>query len=197
MEKPEYLIIVFLIFITILINVFSTKSQKIYFFINPKDQNSINLLNNILKNSKNEIILVSNNSDKKILQNVVNKLNQIRPISKVLDIENFSDLKEVVYESCFKNAKCIFQPWDKFYSINNRLNVFGYPFNFEKNVKQPSNTASDSKGNAVFDKSTLGDRNVLDYDCKSKDIVDKKMEILLANQNPQMSCTNTRSSRGF
>ena len=183
MEKPEYLIIIFLIFITVFINIFSNKSEKIYFFINPKDQNSINLLNNILKNSKNEIILVSNNSNKEELQNIVNDFNQIRPISKIIDIEKFSDLNEVIYESCFKNAKCIFQPWDKFYSINNRLNVFGYPFNFENKVKQPSNTASDSKGNAVFD--------------KSRNIVDKKKEILLANQNPQMGCTNTRSSRGL
>ena len=58
-----------------------------------------------------------------------------------------------------------------------------FSFNFENKVKQPSNTASDSKGNAVFD--------------KSRNIVDKKKEILLANQNPQMGCTNTRSSRGL
>jgi len=197
MVKVEYLVIAILIFITILFNIFKTKSDKIYFFIDPKNEQSINLLNNILKNTKKEIILVIFNSKVEGLQNVIDNSNTIRPISKVMNIENFSDLKEVVYDSCYKNAKCIFQPWDKFYSINERLNVFGYPFDFESNVKQPSNTASDSNGNAVFEKkSTLGDRNVLDYDCKNNKWKEN-LEKVASQQNPQLGCTNTRSSRGL
>lgn len=194
LEKPEYLIILALIILTILINIFMPKTEKIYFFFNPKDEKSIELLNNILKNSKNNIILVTNNSNMKDVKEVVNKLNKTRSIEKILNVENFSDLNEVVYNSCYKNAKCIFQPWDKFYQINERLNVFGYPFKFESKVKQPSNTDSDSKGNAIFEK---GDRNVLDYDCKSNNTMREKLEAVLENQNPNMGCTNTRSSRGL
>jgi len=193
-EKPEYLIILVLIFLTVIITVFMPKTEKIYFFFNPKDKSSVELLNNILKNSKNEIILVTNNSNMEDVVNAVNKLNRIRPIEKILNVENFTDLNEVVYNSCFKNAKCIFQPWDKFYAINERLNVFGYPFKFENKVKQPSNTDSDSRGNAVFEK---GDRNVLDYDCKSNNTLREKLDAIVANQNPQMGCTNTKSSRGL
>ena len=195
MEKPEYLIIAILIVLIIIINIFTNKSQKIYFFFNPKDQLSIDLLNNILKNNNNsEIILVTNNSDEEEVKKSVNNMR----ISKILNVENFSDLNEVIYDSCFKNAKCIFQPWDKFYNIKNRVNVFGYPFKFQNKVDTPSNLSSDVNGNAAFASNedgtktsgniTYGDKNV-----KNK----KKFKRNAASQNPVIQCTNTRSSRGL
>ena len=44
MEKFEYLILLILIIISIIINVFYNKSQKIYYFFDAKDEKSIELL---------------------------------------------------------------------------------------------------------------------------------------------------------
>jgi hypothetical protein len=47
-----------------------------------------------------------------------------------------SDLNQVIFDTCYRNAKCINQPSNKFYEIYNRLNVFGYPFEFENNYSE-------------------------------------------------------------
>ena len=123
-------------------------------------------------------------------------LNKIRPVNKVLNIENMTDLNEVVYDSCFKNAKCIFQPWDRFYSIVNRLNVYGYPFKFQNKIESPSNTASDAQGNAVFAPDTDGTKtsgNIV-YGPKNGN---QKLRDLIVGSKSAISCSNTRSSRGL
>ena len=195
MEKFEYLILLILIIISIIINVFYNKSQKIYYFFDAKDEKSIELLNNILKNSNNEIILVTSEKDnvenQVSMRDVLQKLSNIRPVSKVLNIEKFSDLSEVVYESCFKNAKCIFQPYDRFYAIANKLNVQGYPFKFESKIDSPSNVPSDVNGNAAVNYGN-SDKNLDLLNDKNASVTKIKKFV----EGPG-GCNNTRSSRGL
>lgn len=195
MEKFEYLILLILIIISIIINVFYNKSQKIYYFFDAKDEKSIELLNNILKNSNNEIILVTSEKDnvenQVSMRDVLQKLSNIRPVSKVLNIEKFSDLSEVVYESCFKNAKCIFQPYDRFYAIANKLNVQGYPFKFESKIDSPSNVPSDVNGNAAVNYGN-SDKNLDLLNDKNASVTKIKEFV----EGPG-GCNNTRSSRGL
>jgi len=194
MEKYEYLIIIILIILSIVINVFYNKSQKIYFFFDAKDEKSVKLLSNILKNSDNEIIIVTSEKEENEhnMREVLQKLSSVRPVSKVLNIEKLTDLSEVVYEACFKNAKCIFQPHDRFYAIANRLNVQGYPFQFENKIDSPSNIPSDVNGNASVNYGNS----------------DKNIDLLSGNKNASVGklkelvegpggCSNTRSSRGL
>jgi ATP-dependent Lon protease len=194
MEKYEYLIIIILIILSIVINVFYNKSQKIYFFFDAKDEKSVKLLSNILKNSDNEIVIVTSEKEENEhnMREVLQKLSSVRPVSKVLNIEKLTDLSEVVYEACFKNAKCIFQPHDRFYAIANRLNVQGYPFQFENKIDSPSNIPSDVNGNASVNYGNS----------------DKNIDLLSGNKNASVGklkelvegpggCSNTRSSRGL
>lgn len=195
MEKYEYLIIVILIIVSIVLNIFYNKSQKIYFFFDAKDEKSVQLLNNILKNSDNEIVIVTSEKqgNEHNMREVLEKIStNTRPVSKVLNIEKLTDLSEVVYEACFKNAKCIFQPHDRFYAIANRLNVQGYPFKFENKIDSPSNIPSDVNGNASVNYGNS----------------DKNIDLLSDNKNAQVGklkelvegpggCSNTRSSRGL
>jgi hypothetical protein len=192
MEKHEYLIVAILIILSIVINIFFNKSQKIYFFLDPKDKKSIELLNNILKNTNNEVILVMSPEKEDKLKDLFQNLVSIRPIKKVLNVENFSDLSEIVYETCFKNAKCIFQPHDKFYSIANKLNVQGYPFQFENNADSPSNLPADINGLASVNYGN-SDKNIDLLSGNKNAGVGKLREIV---QGPS-GCSNTRSSRGL
>jgi len=176
MEKYEYLIIIILVLLSILINIFYRNSQKIYFFFDSKDEKSVELLNNILKNSKNEIIIVTS-EEKGKMKEILQNLNSERSVSKVINIEKLTDLSEIIYETCFKNAKCVFQPHDRFYAIANRLNVQGYPFQFDNNIKTPSNIEGDMDGNEKLDSSNV-----------------KKLKELINNP---VGCSNTRSSRGL
>jgi len=195
MEKFEYIILVILVILSIVINIFYNKSEKIYYFFDAKDVKSKELLNNILKNSNNEVILVT--SEKDTAENQVNmrdilqQLSTIRPVSKVLNIEKFSDLSEVVYQSCFKNAKCIFQPFDRFYAIANKLNVQGYPFKFENNADSPSNIPSDVNGNASVNYGN-SDKNIDLLNDKNASVTKIKEFV----EGPT-GCSNTRSSRGL
>ena len=192
MEKHEYLIVAILIFLSIVINIFFNKSQKIYFFLDPKDKKSIELLNNILKNTNNEVILVMSPEKEDKIKDLFQNLVSIRPIKKVLNVENFSDLSEIVYETCFKNAKCIFQPHDKFYSIANKLNVQGYPFQFVNNTDSPSNLPADINGLASVNYGN-SDKNIDLLSGNKNAGVGKLREIV---QGPS-GCSNTRSSRGL
>lgn len=194
MEKIEYLILIFLTILFVISNIYLNKTQKIYFFFDHTDAKSLHILKKMLQDSSNEIIIVT--SVETSLSKIMKDLNKIRPINKVLNIENMTDLNEVVYDSCFKNAKCIFQPWDKFYSIVNRLNVYGYPFKFQNKIDSPSNTASDSRGNAVFAKDVDGTKtsgNIV-YGPKNGN---EKLRDLIVGSKSAVSCSNTRSSRGL
>jgi len=194
MEKYEYLILIILVILSIILNIFYNKSQKIYFFFDAKDKKSIQLLNNILKNSDNEIIIVTSEKDENehSMREILQKLSSIRPVSKVLNIEKFSDLSEIVYESCFKNAKCIFQPHDKFYAIANKLNVQGYPFAFETKIDSPSEIPADVNGNASVNYGN-SDKNIDLLSGNKNASVGKLRELV---EGPR-GCSNTRSSRGL
>ena len=194
MEKNEYLILIFITILFVISTIFLNKTQKIYFFFDHTDAKSLSILKNMLKDTSNEIVIVT--STEKSIKHILKDLNKIRPVNKVLNIENMTDLNEVVYDSCFKNAKCIFQPWDRFYSIVNRLNVYGYPFKFQNKVESPSNTASDSRGNAVFAPDADGTKtsgNIV-YGPKNGS---QKLRDLIVGSKSAVSCSNTRSSRGL
>ena len=194
MEKNEYLILIFITILFVISTIFLNKTQKIYFFFDHTDAKSLSILKNMLKDTSNEIVIVT--STEKSIKHILKDLNKIRPVNKVLNIENMTDLNEVVYDSCFKNAKCIFQPWDRFYSIVNRLNVYGYPFKFQNKIESPSNTASDAQGNAVFAPDTDGtvtSGNIV-YGPKNGN---EKLRDLIVGSKSAVSCSNTRSSRGL
>ena len=194
MEKNEYLILIFITILFVISTIFLNKTQKIYFFFDHTDAKSLSILKNMLKDTSNEIVIVT--STEKSIKHILKDLNKIRPVNKVLNIENMTDLNEVVYDSCFKNAKCIFQPWDRFYSIVNRLNVYGYPFKFQNKIESPSNTASDAQGNAVFAPDTDGTKtsgNIV-YGPKNGN---QKLRDLIVGSKSAISCSNTRSSRGL
>jgi hypothetical protein len=194
MEKIEYIILIFLAILFVITHIFLNTPQKIYFFFDPTNAKSIKVLKEMLKNSSNEIIIVSLKNTS--IEHILKDLNKIRPVDKIFNIENMTDLNEIVNDSCYKNAKCIFQPWDKFYSISNRLNVFGYPFNFQNKIDSPSNVASDSRGNAVFkanEDGTVTSGNII-YGPKNGN---QKLRDLIVGSKSAVSCSNTRSSRGL
>ena len=115
-------------------------SQKIYVFLDENDEKSILILNNVLKNTDSDIVIVTSdkNNDSEKRRSLIKNFNNIRPIHKLLNVEKFGDMSEIIYDTCFKNARCANQPSDKFYSIVNRLNVFGYPFQFKNSPDFPN-----------------------------------------------------------
>ena len=42
-----------------------------------------------------------------------------------------ADLTQIYFDTCYRNAKCVNQPSNKFYQIYNTIGVFGYPFKFK------------------------------------------------------------------
>lgn len=136
----ENIILISLIVVSILVTMYYKPSQKVYVFLDENDEKSILLLNNILKNTDSDVVIVTSNKndDSEKRRSLIKKFNNIRPINKVLNVEKFRDMTEIIYDTCFKNARCANQPSDKFYEIVNRLNVFGYPFNFENTPDIPN-----------------------------------------------------------
>lgn len=134
----EHLIVISLLVVSILVTIFYKESKKVYVFLDENDEKSIILLNNILKNSKSDVVIVTTNNDNEKKRSLLKGFNNIRPIHKILNVEKFGDMKELIYDTCFKNGRCANQPSDKFYAIVNKLNVFGYPFNFENSPDYPN-----------------------------------------------------------
>lgn len=144
MSNYEHTILLVLIVIVILILIFYRKRSKVYYFVDKNDKKSLDILKKILKKTTNEVILVVSKEKDSEVNQIITELNNIRPIKKVLNRESFRDMTEIAFESCFRNAKCMNQPNDRFYAIVNKLNVFGYPFDYDNKIVTPSDAPSDN-----------------------------------------------------
>jgi len=128
--------ILILIAICVYFFMFYNKKQKVYFFLNKDDTNSFKTLNKILKNSEYEVIVVNYDTDDSSLLELNKVTNSCRAVDKVLNIEKMTDLTQIYFDTCYRNAKCVNQPSNKFYELYNKMNVFGYPFKFQDNSSE-------------------------------------------------------------
>lgn len=139
MSIKSIIIILILIAIGVYFCEFYNKKQKVYFFLNKDDTNSIESfesLNKILKNSDYEVIVVNYDTDNSTLLELNKVTSSCRPVDKVLNIEKMTDLTQIYFDTCYRNAKCVNQPSNKFYEIYNTIGVFGYPFKFQDNASE-------------------------------------------------------------
>jgi hypothetical protein len=159
MDNLEYFALILFIIVILYVIYYHRKPSKIYFFLN-NDENSFIVLNKLLKETDREIVIVTTSENQMTTetQTLLNEYNKIRPIKKVLNIENFFDVGEIAFEASFRNAKCMYQPNDFFYPIVNRLNVYGYPFDYEYKVEKPSDSKSDSMGNSLVSNYTTASK---------------------------------------
>jgi hypothetical protein len=128
--------ILILIAIGVYFLMFYNKKQKVYFFLNKDDSNSFKALNKILKNSEYEVIVVNYDTDNSSLLELNKVTSSCRAVDKVLNIEKMTDLTQIYFDTCYRNAKCVNQPSNKFYEIYNTIGVFGYPFKFQDNASE-------------------------------------------------------------
>lgn len=151
MKNIEIIILLLVITVLVIYHVFSKKQEKIYFFLNKDDDKSLNLLNNILKNSKSKIILVNYDKDMDLIEinKILNKNKNSRPIYDLINIENMNDVTKI-----YNNKKCINQPSDRFYEIVNKVGVFGYPFDFEDNPSELLNSDTHSDNKKIYNANT-------------------------------------------
>jgi hypothetical protein len=144
MYKIGTCVLIILIILLIILHLPSDRKDVVYFFLNKDDDKSLKILNKILKKSKSKIILV--NYDKNIdllkLNQIINESNNIRPIHKIINIENMTDLEHI-----YRNRKCINQPGNLFYEIKNTVGVYGYPFDFQDSPSELLNNDDDYKLN--------------------------------------------------
>jgi len=151
MKQIAIIILLVILVVVGLLNFLNSKQENVYFFLNKADDKSLDLLNNILKNSNSKVILVNYDKDVNLikLNEIINNCNKIRPIHDLINIENMQDLEEL-----YKNRKCVNQPGDKFYEIVNKVGVFGYPFDFEDNPSELLN----NDGNKIHKAKTDSNR---------------------------------------
>jgi len=147
MSIKSIIMILILIAIGVYFFVFYNKKQKVYFFLNNDDTNSFGSLNKILKNSDYEVIVVNYDTDNSSLLELNKVINSCRPVDKILNIEKMTDLTQIYFDTCYRNAKCVNQPSNKFYEIYNTIGVFGYPFKF----KDSASELLDNKKNNLID----------------------------------------------
>jgi len=147
MNQISIVILLLIIILLFLVNMSSDKEDKIYFFLNNNDDKSLELLNNILKNSKSKVILVNYGKDIDLIKinKLINNCNKIRPIHKIMNIEKMEDLQKIYY-----NKKCINQPEHKFYELKNKVGVFGFPFDYEDNESELLNNQIDNNNTATI-----------------------------------------------
>jgi hypothetical protein len=139
MSIKNIIIILILIAIGVYFCMFYNKKQKVYFFLNKDDTNSVESfesLNKILKNSDYEVIVVNYDTDNTSLLELNKVTSYCRAVDKVLNIEKMTDLTQIYFDTCYRNAKCVNQPSNKFYEIYNTIGVFGYPFKFQDNASE-------------------------------------------------------------
>jgi len=132
MDRTQIFVLGILVIMAIIINKIMYAKQTIYFFISEDDE-SVNKLKELLSNPNNEIILVNykQNINLEKLNSLINQCSNRSLIKDILNIEGMEDLQGVLIDYCYKNAKCVNQPHDKYYAIKEKLNVFGFPFDFQ------------------------------------------------------------------
>jgi len=148
MDRTQIFVLGILVIMAIIINKIMYAKQTIYFFISEDDE-SVNKLKELLSNPNNEIILVNykQNINLEKLNSLINQCSNRSLIKDILNIEGMEDLQGVLIDSCYKNAKCVNQPSNKFYEIYNTIGVFGYPFKF----KDSASELLDNKTNNLID----------------------------------------------
>jgi hypothetical protein len=152
MLLKSLILILIIIAIFVYFYFFYNNNQKVYYFLNKDDETSFDALNDILKQSDYEVIVVNYDSDIESLNGLNKVINRCRPINKILNIEKMTDLTQIYFDTCYRNAKCVNQPSNKFYELYNKMNVFGYPFKFQDNSsellgKLPTNNLIDVNSN--------------------------------------------------
>ena len=172
MSIKSIIIILILIAISVYFYFFYNNKQKVYYFLNKDDETSFDKLNDILKQSDYEVIVVNYESDEKSLNGLNKIINKCRPINKVLNIEKMTDLTQIYFDTCYRNAKCVNQPSDKFYELYNTIGVFGYPFKFEDNaselLKNKTNNLIDTSKDNTCSKSNKVDTDSPPWQRKKK-----------------------------
>ena len=154
MSIKSIIIILILIAIGVYFCMFYIKKQKVYFFLNKDDTNSVESfesLNKILKNSDYEVIVVNYDTDDSSLLELNKVTSSCRAVDKVLNIEKMTDLTQIYFDTCYRNAKCVNQPSNKFYEIYNTIGVFGYPFKFQDNASELLGNKTKTKTNNLID----------------------------------------------
>jgi len=124
MDNYQIAFYIFIILTAFYLNNLYENSSEIIFLYSGDDDET-HYLKKILSEKKNVTIIPTNNS-----KSINNKLNTIKSNSNIATIEKFSET--LVRNTLNKKPKCIMcHPNNMFYQIVNKLNVYGYPFNFE------------------------------------------------------------------
>lgn len=153
MSVNKLVLILIILGISVYFFMFYNSKQKVYFFLNKNDDNSFNELIKILKNPNYDVTVVNYDSDEESILKLNSVIKSCRPVDRILNIENMTDLTQIYFDTCYRNAKCVNQPSNKFYEIYNKLGVFGYPFKFENNSSELlGNNLIDVSKNATCNK---------------------------------------------
>ena len=146
MKKMFIYFCIFIVLSALYMNHINEHNEEIYFMysgsINEKE-----MLNKILKKHKKVSIIKTDN-------NIV--LDCTQNPYKIYNIEKFTD---VINSNCWtKRPKCILcHPDNMFYTIVNKVNVYGYPFEFENPLYDPNYNPLMSFDNQYYHNKNLND----------------------------------------
>lgn len=138
MDYYQIAFYIFIVLTALYFNYLHENSSEIIFLYSG-DEEETKYLKNVLNQINNVTIVPTNNSE-----SIKNKLNSIQNATNFATIEKFSDT--LVRNTLKKKPKCIMcHPNNMFYQIVNKLNVYGYPFNFEISYPFPAYGEQDTK----------------------------------------------------
>jgi len=124
MDNYQIAFYIFIVLTAFYINYINENASEIIFLYSGDDEET-KYLKKIL-NEKNNVTIVPTSNN----ESIKDKLNAIKSNSNIATIEKFSET--LVRNTLKKKPKCIMcHPNNMYYQIVNRLNVYGYPFNFE------------------------------------------------------------------
>ena len=145
MDYYQITFYIFIVLTALYMNYLNDHSTEIIFLYSGNDEET-NYLKQILSEMKNVTIVPTIDSE-----TVKNKLNTIKNSFKVAKIEKFSETLDK--NTLKKKPKCIMcHPNNMFYQIVNKLNVYGYPFNFEISLPSHSSHPHGEEDNRELDK---------------------------------------------
>jgi NAD(P)H-flavin reductase len=124
MDNYQIAFYIFIVLTAFYINYINENASEIIFLYSGDDEET-KYLKKILSEKNNVTIVPTSNNE-----SIKDKLNAIKSNSNIATIEKFSET--LVRNTLKKKPKCIMcHPNNMYYQIVNRLNVYGYPFNFE------------------------------------------------------------------
>jgi len=128
MNKYQLGFYIFIILTALMVNYYSEMTPEIIFFFSGNNID-ISKLKKLLKKTNYKITVIPSNPNQSTLTKL-KELNNIRPINEIGNIENF---RNVLVENCYRmKPKYIYCSENNvFYNIVNKINVYGYDFNFE------------------------------------------------------------------